>query len=463
MRLRDYAATGRLLREALKKLFEDGYVPTEGMKRPSEQQLRFLVLPNQEAFYGGAAGGGKSDAIAMGALMFCWIPGYAAIIFRRKLTDHEGADGLELRLKKWLQPMVEKKMAEWRASNKTWYFPYYKHPNPATVRLGGLKDPGSELRFQSQAFQYIGFDELTHFLETQFIYMTSRLRKPGAYDEFGVLENPLGLVPLRIRSASNPGGDPWVKQRYVDQTTSQHPFIPARVQDNPGLNVEEYIKTLSGLPPVLRQQLLEGDWNVRAPGSMFDKSWIDLSREFPHLGTAVRYWDMAATKERVGYDPSWTCGTLLAYDGIRTFYVLDVKRVREGPKGVEDLVKKTAWEDKLTYLDTARLRYVHTYMETEPGSAGKIVIDHFAGLLVGFPFWGDRVTGSKYDRASPVSAAAERREIKIHLDEGRRLNWLPAWYDELEAFPETKHKDQVDSLSGAFNKLVFQKRPPKAR
>ena len=35
----------------------------------------------------GAAGGGKSSALLMGALQFVEVPGYAAIIFRRTLAD----------------------------------------------------------------------------------------------------------------------------------------------------------------------------------------------------------------------------------------------------------------------------------------------------------------------------------------------------------------------------------------
>jgi len=40
-----------------------GYIPQE----PTRKQLEFLALNGIEAFYGGAAGGGKSSALLMAA------------------------------------------------------------------------------------------------------------------------------------------------------------------------------------------------------------------------------------------------------------------------------------------------------------------------------------------------------------------------------------------------------------
>src|SRR5216684_4245493 len=61
------------------------YIP----HNPSPKQSVFLNLTEREAFYGGAASGGKSDAILMGALQWVDIPGYSAIIFRKTLRDHQ--------------------------------------------------------------------------------------------------------------------------------------------------------------------------------------------------------------------------------------------------------------------------------------------------------------------------------------------------------------------------------------
>ena len=54
---------------------------------PTKAQAHFLLDHGREALYGGAAGGGKSIAMLMAALQFVGIPDYAAIVFRRSLSD----------------------------------------------------------------------------------------------------------------------------------------------------------------------------------------------------------------------------------------------------------------------------------------------------------------------------------------------------------------------------------------
>jgi len=88
-------------------------------------------------------------------------------------------------------------------------------------------------------------------------------------------------------------------------------------------------------------------------------------------------------------------------------------------------------------------------MEQEPGSAGVGQIDYYRRqVLKGYSFWGVKTTGSKAERATPVSSVAEAGNIK--LVNGR---WINAFLDEIEAFPEGMHDDQVDSISGAFEQL----------
>lgn len=128
------------------------------------------------------------------------------------------------------------------------------------------------------------FEELTHFTESQYLYMKSRLRAAGPVRD--MLE-AAGLRP-RIVSTGNPGsiGHLWVKARFVDpappgtvfrvkpsdrdRNPGTRVFIPARATDNPSLNAE-YLQELDQLPPDLRAALRDGDWD-RLSGVRFE-SW----------------------------------------------------------------------------------------------------------------------------------------------------------------------------------------------
>ena len=153
----------------------------------------------------------------------------------------------------------------------------------------------------------------------------------------------------------------------------------------------------------------------------------------------VRYWDLAATKPKQGTDPDYTVGLKLGTKQGQ-YYILDVKRDRLRPKEAESLIKQTA------ILDGYQTRI---FMEQEPGSSGVSVVDYYARqVLQGYSFWGVKVTGPKEERAAPVSSAAEAGNIMI-----TQAHWNTTLLDELEAFPQGAHDDQVDTLSGAFQQL----------
>jgi len=209
----------------------------------SAKQAAFLSLDCLEAGYGGAAGGGKSDAILAAALQYVDVPGYAALILRRSFSDLALPGAAMARSKEWLTGK-----ARWSEREKTWSF-----PARSSLTFGYLEAEDDVYRYQSSEYQFIGFDELTQFSEAQYRYLFSRLRRVSEIE-----------VPLRMRWASNPGGvgHGWVKRRFIDEPADGVVFVPARVADNPGLEADEYVRSLSHLPETIRQQLLDGDWGA---------------------------------------------------------------------------------------------------------------------------------------------------------------------------------------------------------
>ena len=392
------------------------YIPV----KPSPKQLAFSLLMCLEAFFGGAAGGGKSISLLIGALQFVHIPGYAAIIFRKTFSDLSLPEALIAVAHIWLDGTD----ARWSETTKTWAF-----PSGATLSFGYLDGPRDKERYQSAAFQFIGFDELTQLRETDFTYMFSRCRRKTG-----------STIPLRIRSASNPGGygHDWVKQRYIiEGMVKGRPFIRSKLADNPHLDQATYIRSLAELDPITREQLLEGDWTVRSGAGMFKREWYAILPMAPMGLPQIRFWDLASTAPAPGKSPDWTVGLLLAGDPSGRYYVLDVRRTQTTPAGVAQLVKQTA---ELDGPGTA------VYMEQEPGSAGATVIDYYTRkVLQGFFFEGVRSTGSKIERAAPVSSQAEAGNIRLAAGP-----WIGAFLDEMEGFPAGANDDQVDALSGAM-------------
>ena len=219
--------------------------------RPHPKQAEFIALDCREALYGGAAGGGKSDALLMAALQYVHVPGYAALILRRTFRDLNQPDAIMARSHAWLRGTA----ARWNDRDKRWTF-----PSGATLTFGYLDTENDVYQYQGAALQFIGFDELTQFPERPYRYLFSRLRRLHGVD-----------VPLRMRAATNPGGlgHEWVRRRFIEPGSPERPFVPAKLRDNPSLDADEYRASLAELDTTTRQQLEDGVWVRDADGLVY--------------------------------------------------------------------------------------------------------------------------------------------------------------------------------------------------
>ena len=253
---------------------------------------------------------------------------------------------------------------------------------------------------------------------------------------------------MRFRATCNPGGEYgefYYNRFFVEGKDNGRIFISAGLVDNPFLDAEQYKEALNELDPVTREQLLNGNWQIKSNGDLLDRSWFQIVPHYdiPSVAAHVRYWDFASTdpKKRTGKnkrEPDWTVGFKLAhYQSM--YWIEDIVRVQKKPNEIEEIVKATAELDG--YSCAIRL-------EQEPGSSGAITVDHYArNVLPGYDFKGVATTGSKVERARAASAAAQAGRVFI----SDRCRNMPAFMDEADLFPYGAHDDTIDGFSGAFN------------
>jgi len=232
---------------------------------PQEKQAVFQSRGEYEALYGGAAGGGKSDALLTEALRQVHIPHYRGLILRKTYPQLSELIDRSRELYSKAYPK-----ATYNDSKHFWLF-----PSGAKIYFGAMQHTKDRINYQGKRYDFIAFDELTHFTWEEYSYMFSRNRPSGSGTR------------CYIRATTNPGGigHGWVKERFITaappltpiKTKIQIPgpdgkimemersrvFVPSTVFDNDALlkNDPNYLANLSLLPEKEKKALLYGDWD----------------------------------------------------------------------------------------------------------------------------------------------------------------------------------------------------------
>lgn len=267
-------------------------------------------------FYGGAAGGGKTDLL----LGLPLTKQKHSIIFRRQSVQ---LTGIEERMTSILGTRDG-----YNSQDGIWRLPQGK-----VLELGSVKEPGDWIKYQGRAHDFKGFDEITHFTELQFRSLIGWLRT----------DDP--TIRQRVVCAGNPPTEPegeWVKRFWAPWLEPSHPnpakpgelrwfvtnekgedqevpgpepvmvgpdlmtpksrtFIPSSVNDNLFLLSTGYKATLQSLPEPLRSKMLNGDFNA---GSA-DPAWQVIPTEW--VKAAQARWKPREAKggmTALGLDPA---------------------------------------------------------------------------------------------------------------------------------------------------------------
>lgn len=447
------------------------------LKAQPGPQLKFLATKADIAIYGGAAGGGKTHALLLAAMRRpIDVPNFYAAVFRRNAVQVRNPGGL------WDQSMRIYGACGARpfVAPMEWQF-----PSGGRVKFSHLENESSVLDWQGSEVPFLGFDELTHFMASQFWYMLSRNRSMS------------GVRPY-VRATCNPDADSWVADLiawWIDQTTglpiqeragvlrwfvrvndtlhwgdtaaeleALHPgsiaksltFIPAKLSDNAALMAADpgYRANLMALPTVERERLLGGNWKIRpSAGLYFQRAWCEVVDALPAGLRFMRGWDLAATEKTETNDPDWTAGTKIGRSQAGVFYVAHHTRLRGSPMKVQTLVLNTASQDG---------RECSISIPLDPGQSGVAQKDDYARLLAAYrvTFTAESRGGlatantphtisAKVSRFGPFSAQAQAGNVKV-----LRGAWNETWFASLEGFPDASHDDDADSTSRAYGELV---------
>lgn len=289
--------------------------------RPTPRQQLFLSITELEAFYGGAVGGGKTDALLMAALQYVDYPGYSALLLMKTFSDLSKPGALMDRAYQWLAGSG----AQVHDGGKQWTFPNIAGPS-ATLSFGYLQTDQDKHNYRTAEYQMIGIDELTRFQQKTYTFLFTRLRRLKTATH----------IPIRMRTASNPAqpGEPgmeWVEKRFIPDEfdpeieAEQDPrilekegvdeknpnrkvtrfFVFARLEDNPYLDAEEYELTLSELDSVTFEQVRKGDWKIRHRGDiywMFDPRYVfvpwDRWRDVFGVPHTPDFWQLTVSQDQ---------------------------------------------------------------------------------------------------------------------------------------------------------------------
>lgn len=194
---------------------------------PKQELATNLSEQADELLFGGAAGPGKTEwLIQDGIRNMEAVPGNRGVIFRRVFPS------LRRTIIPRLRAALPSSRADYNKSEHTFYF-----PNGSILETASLQYEDTVTDFQGAEYGWMGWEELTEFMLTQYEFLLTRLRAPVD-----------GVRPRSV-ATTNPGGNghKWVKRRFVkpkeedleEDDDFPRPGVPWRPRFDPDIHSED--------------------------------------------------------------------------------------------------------------------------------------------------------------------------------------------------------------------------------
>jgi len=245
--------------------------------QPQSKQAIALACTENEILYGGARGGGKTDAGQAWLMYDIDKPRYRALVIRRNATD--------------LSDWIDRAKHMYAPSGGVYTGDSFTFPSGAKIRTGHLKDDNAYTKYQGHEYQKELLEEITHISDE------------GNYEKLlGSCRSTIPEIKPQVFATTNPDGPgyTWVKRRWNipdtpteivrtsdEKTGRTRVFIPSRVQDNPKLMEADpgYVKYLESIQDDdLREAWLNGSWaGITLKGAYYRKQ-IQQARDEGRIG-----------------------------------------------------------------------------------------------------------------------------------------------------------------------------------
>lgn len=263
----------------------------------NKPQQQAYICKADRLFYGGAAGGGKSSLL----LGLAFTAHDRSIIFRREYPQLES-------LEDDARDIVGE-AGRYNSIKKKWG----QLPGGRLVEFGAVQHEKSKEKYQGRPHDLIGFDEITHFTQTQFEFLCgwNRTTKPKQRCRIVCTGNPPTTPEGQwVREYWGPWLDPdhplyphppgeliWFatvagkdiivdgpqKFEHSGELIEPHSrtFIPASLKDNPDLAGTNYASVLQAMPEPLRSQMLYGSFDITPmddPWQVIPTAWVEAAQ-----------------------------------------------------------------------------------------------------------------------------------------------------------------------------------------